>query len=268
MSEQNNEEVQSEIPGTTSTSDTAETAISAPRTKKKLIIGAIVAAVALAAVTSVLFATHVLCIHQWSEATCTEPQICSICNRTQGDPLGHEANDWKTTKEATCTAEGMEQGRCIRCGELQSRTIPKTPHTEGHWETTRDWKLNSSGGVESGEHELRCTVCGELLKTEEFKPELTTAEEGACKFAMQMLFSDTGMSRDFLIQQLETQGFTEAESTLAIDHCGVDWNEEAVKSAKFYLKTSGGSRDMVMSWLSIGHFTDEQANYACDQVGL
>lgn len=244
------------------------TAAAKPKSKKKMVI-AISGAVVIAGIAiAVLFATHVLCIHEWQDATCTQPQICSICKRSQGDPLGHEAAEWSTTKAATCTAEGIEQGRCIRCGEIQSRTIGKLPHTEGHWETTKDWRLNSSGGVEAGEHVLKCTVCGELLKTEALKPELTTAEQGACKFAMQMLFGDTGMSRDFLIQQLETQGFTEAESTLAIDHCGADWNAEAVKSAKFYLKTSGGSRSMVMEWLRLNHFTDDQANYACDQVGL
>lgn len=252
----------------------APTFATIPPEKKKskarlaLILGIVGALVVTACVIAILFATHVLCIHEWQAATCTEPEICSICNRTQGEPLGHQVTKWRTTIEPTCTSVGEQVGNCDRCGERLSEELAMLPHTEGAWETTRDWMLNSAGNVEAGEQVVKCTVCGTLLQTKELIPELTTAEEGACKFAMQLLFSDTGVSRDFLIQQLESQGFTNAEATLAADHSGADWNEEAVKSAKFYLQTSGGSRSMVMEWLRLEHFTDEQMNYACDQVGL
>lgn len=38
--------------------------------------------------------------HQWTEATCTEPKTCSVCNITEGEPLGHIGDDV-----------------CRRCGE-------------------------------------------------------------------------------------------------------------------------------------------------------
>ena len=28
-------------------------------------------------------------VHHWLPATCTEPEICTICGETQGTPLGH-----------------------------------------------------------------------------------------------------------------------------------------------------------------------------------
>lgn len=246
----------------------ATTEATKPKPKKKLIVGIVAGVVLVAAAIAILFATHVLCIHEWQDATCTEPQICGICERTQGEPLGHEVTKWTITKEPTCAATGIRTGNCERCGKQQSEQMDIVPHSEGDWEVTKAWTLNSAGGVDAGEQAKKCTFCKTVLKTEVLKPELTTAEEGACKLAMQMLFGTTGMSRDFLIQQLESQGFTTAETMLAVDHCGADWNAEAVKSAKFYLQTSGGSRQQVMQWLSISHFTEEQSNYACDQVGL
>ena len=40
------------------------------------------------------------------DATCTEPQICSVCKETKGKALGHKADTWSTIKEATCTEAG------------------------------------------------------------------------------------------------------------------------------------------------------------------
>lgn len=44
--------------------------------------------------------------HTWQAATCTDPEICSVCKAKQGSPLGH------TWSNATCT-----QGKfCYVCG--------------------------------------------------------------------------------------------------------------------------------------------------------
>lgn len=45
--------------------------------------------------------TQYSCTHSWNAATCTEPKVCSKCNQTSGEPLGH------TT----------DSGICARCGE-------------------------------------------------------------------------------------------------------------------------------------------------------
>ena len=44
--------------------------------------------------------------HTWNDATCTEPETCTTCNTTNGDPLGHI---WS---EATCINSQI----CERCG--------------------------------------------------------------------------------------------------------------------------------------------------------
>ncbi|MDE6014964.1 MAG: zinc-ribbon domain-containing protein [Acetatifactor sp.] len=48
------------------------------------------------------------CYHHISDATCTEPEICSRCGRIWGEPVGH---NWQ---EATCT----EPEICITCGSI------------------------------------------------------------------------------------------------------------------------------------------------------
>ena len=44
-----------------------------------------------------------VCEHQWSEATCTAPQICSLCGERQGKLLPHDLVDATCTEPKTCT---------------------------------------------------------------------------------------------------------------------------------------------------------------------
>ena len=39
--------------------------------------------------------------HEWTDATCETPKTCSVCGKTEGDPLGH---DWNA--ESVCQREG------------------------------------------------------------------------------------------------------------------------------------------------------------------
>ena len=95
--------------------------------------------------------------HEWQEATCTEPETCSVCGETQGDPLGHTVEEWTVDVEATCAEEGSEHGTCTVCGEEVTESIPTTEHTEGEWSLT----------TEVGYKVLTCSVCGEVMETEE-----------------------------------------------------------------------------------------------------
>ena len=100
--------------------------------RKALLVGGGAFAV-LTLTVAALFGTHVLWFHQWSEATCTKPQKCSICGRTQGEPLGHE---WRP---ATCT----EPKTCDRCGLTSGKAL-------GH-----EWKDATE------ELPATCSICGE-----------------------------------------------------------------------------------------------------------
>ncbi|MCD8010293.1 MAG: hypothetical protein LUF34_05805 [Lachnospiraceae bacterium] len=85
--------------------------------------------------------------HDWSEATCTEPQTCTVCGETQGEALGH---DWS---EATCT----EPQTCTVCGETQGEALG---HTAGEWEyKSSDYVSATTTGYQY------CQVCGEVMNT-------------------------------------------------------------------------------------------------------
>jgi hypothetical protein len=84
----------------------------------------------------------------------------------------------------------------------------------------------------------------------------------------------SGFSRAGLIQQLSSkagEGFKTADAIFAVNHITVDWNKEAVESAKSYLQTGGMSRAGLIQQLSSNageQFTPAQATYAANHVGL
>ena len=60
------------------------------------------------------------------EATCTEPQICTVCGAILELPTGHTPGDWIVDKEPTADEEGSKHQECVGCGEiLDTETIPK-----------------------------------------------------------------------------------------------------------------------------------------------
>ncbi len=88
------------------------------------------------------------------------------------------------------------------------------------------------------------------------------ALETAGSYLDVMPFSYSG-----LIKQLEYEGYTHEEAVYAADHCGTDWNEQAVKSAKLYLDTMTFSRQGLIEQLEYEGFTHDQAVYGAEQNG-
>ncbi len=82
------------------------------------------------------------CFHNWKEATCTEPETCTICGKTMGDPLGHDWENATCTQPKTCKRCGETMGSayghewiketettpkmCSRCGEMVPKALPET----------------------------------------------------------------------------------------------------------------------------------------------
>lgn len=71
--------------------------------------------------------------HEWEEATCTAPQTCAKCGKTEGEPLPH------TWEDATCTAPKT----CSVCGETKGDTLP------------HEWEEATCSAPKT------CSVCGE-----------------------------------------------------------------------------------------------------------
>lgn len=78
----------------------------------------------------------------------------------------------------------------------------------------------------------------------------------------------SSFSRTGLIDQLEFEGFSNADATFAVDTVNPDWFEQAAKSAESYLDFSSFSRQGLIDQLEFEGFTTEEATYGADQVGL
>ncbi len=86
-----------------------------------------------------------------AEATCTEPQSCTVCGETVAAALGHDMIH-EGMKPASCTEDGYSSGsRCSRCGYAEGKTvIPAKGHTPGSAATCTSNQI--------------CTVCGVEVK--------------------------------------------------------------------------------------------------------
>ena len=105
--------------------------------------------------------------HRWNEfkvtkeATCTEDgsreRVCEVCDKkdVQVIPaLGHTWNAFKVTKEATCTEDGSQERTCNVCGAKEVQVIPAA-HKFGAFVV-----IEEPGCYASGTKEHTCTVCG------------------------------------------------------------------------------------------------------------
>lgn len=87
------------------------------------------------------------------------------------------------------------------------------------------------------------------------------ALESAKSYLRFMAFSYTG-----LIDQLEYEGYSYSEAKYAVDNCGADWYEQAVKCAESYLEYMSFSRSGLIEQLEYEGFTHDQAVYGVDQA--
>ena len=54
------------------------------------------------------------CAHSFSAATCTTPEICTLCGIEQGTPNGHKLVKGEV-HSATCTVDGYTDYACSEC---------------------------------------------------------------------------------------------------------------------------------------------------------
>ena len=101
------------------------------------------------------------------EATCTDPAVyyvkCDYCDAVSdtltvevGKALGHDWDEGKVTKKATCKDEGKMTYTCTVCGTTKTESIAKTTHTWDEGKVTKE-----PTAYAEGEKTFTCTVCGE-----------------------------------------------------------------------------------------------------------
>lgn len=118
----------------------------------------------------------------------TEGIKCSVCGEILKEQkavpaTGHSYGEWTVTEKAICVKEGKETKTCTKCGDVQTRSIAKTGHTEVSIPGTEP--TCTQPGLTDGS---KCSVCGKILKEQEAtKPatghaygEWTVAEEATC----------------------------------------------------------------------------------------
>ena len=70
------------------------------------------------------------------------------------------------------------------------------------------------------------------------------------------------------MEQLESfEQYTHEEVVFAVDNCGTDWNEEAVKMAKNYSILESVTKKDLIEQLEKEGFTHEQAIYGVEANG-
>ncbi len=138
---------------------------------------------------------------------------CTRCGDSYKDTYtnmaAHKWGDWKVTKKATATADGVKERTCTVCGKKETAVVPKTTHThsftatkvvaptctekgytlytcKGCGETKKDkftdpkghsasaWKSTGFDFVKNTSTQVRkCTVCGKVLSTRTVKNAIT-----------------------------------------------------------------------------------------------
>lgn len=95
---------------------------------------------------------------------------------------------------------------------------------------------------------------------------ISLGKQNALSTAKQYL-NFSAFSYQGLLEQLEYEGYSNEESTYAVDNCGADWNEQAAKTAKAYMNSSSFSKSGLIEQLEFEGFTKEQAQYGATAVG-
>ena len=116
---------------------------------------------------------HTIVVDEGKKATCiteglTEGEHCKVCKKIivaqkKIPATGHKYYEWTTTKENTCTEEGITQRKCGICGFTESKKLDKKAH---EWDTdfTVDKKATFQADGSKSKHCKNCdAVYGSIV---------------------------------------------------------------------------------------------------------
>ena len=125
-----------------------------PKKRKKWIVPVSIIAVLL---LITVIAASTICRHEWVAATCTTPETCSKCGKTQGEALGHSWMDATCTTPKTCSICGATDGKALG-------------HQDGEWVAESTDLIAAT--ITSKKY---CTVCGKEIDSQ------TTSMDTLCE---------------------------------------------------------------------------------------
>jgi len=97
-------------------------------------------------------------------------------------------------------------------------------------------------------------------------PAETASQKSAVTTAQQYL-AFAPFSYQALVEQWEYGQVSETDAVYAADHCGADWNQQALNMAAAYLGDGPYSYTGLVGELEGQEFTADQATYAADHCG-
>ncbi len=151
-------------------------------------------------------------------------------------------DDKETTSNNDQTASNSNSSKK---SDASKQTSDKQDSSKSHTDSNSSSKPNSNNTSSS-------------LTTEQ-----RNALGSASNYLNYMPFSYSG-----LIQQLEFEGYSNEVATYAADHCGADWNQQALKSGKNYLNSGQGfSQSGLYNQLEFEGYTSDQASYGVNHCG-
>ena len=112
--------------------------------------------------------------HNYTPATCTNPQTCKDCGATVGSKLSHKYDSGRVTKNATCKATGVKTYTCKNCKATKTDTIAKVAHKYDSGKVTKAATCKVTG-VKT----YTCSVC-KGTKTETIAKSTTHTYSNNC----------------------------------------------------------------------------------------
>ena len=104
--------------------------------------------------------------HSWVDATCIAPKTCSVCGETEDTALGHNYNEGIITQDPTCDEAGIKTFTCTRCGDSYTESVDATGHTPVVIPAVAPGCTTT--GLAEGS---KCSVCEKTLVEQEIVPE-------------------------------------------------------------------------------------------------
>ena len=136
--------------------------------------------------TDVIIYTEPPCPHMWQNATCEEPQTCTICGKTQGHPLNHRWAAATCNVPKTCTVCFKTDGEllphqwqdatcekpetCAKCGKTEGEI-----GTHSYQETVRE----EATTTENGYVIYTCSICGDNYEEVLYATDCAGSENGS-----------------------------------------------------------------------------------------
>ena len=116
--------------------------------------------------------------HNWADATCETPKTCSVCSQTEGDALGHDWLDATCETPKTCSVCSQTEGNALghdwldaTCEAPQTCSVCSVTNGDPSDHAYGPWQLN---GIDV-DRTRECEICGST-ESQPFDAQATVAE--------------------------------------------------------------------------------------------